>query len=542
MRGRRPALLLEDSPFSLYHASLMKHKTLLPTLILGAVILAAVIPAAYFGYQNLQPLRISAELSQAAPLSALAEVKTRRPSRVSLRIRGRDDNDLQVVFPETSRRHQIPVLGLYPDYQNRVEFHITTDRGRVFERSLTLTTEPLPADYPDIRVERLHPEKISPGLIYLHLGHYDAEGSFTSLPSAIDEYGRVRWFYTGKIGHLLTRLENGNFLIHRKGDEDGRALGETADSPDNDHLLEIDPLGRRITLRGEVQTGIHHDAVPMPNGNILALTSALGSYDDGVVEIDGDSGQVLRGWDLRNILQPDRPPQPRNLERGDWLHLNGIDYNPADDSFILSGRDQSAVVKVQRESGQLQWILGNHEHWSESFRQYLLQPSSGQNNPFEWQWGQHAPMFHPDNPRRLLVYDNGNRRSYDKPLPATKNYSRAVEYEIDPSSMEVRQIWEFGRRYGSELYTPFIGDADYLSNGNRLVCFGGITRSLEDEAIEIFDFENNTINPMKVEARIIEVTPEQPAQEVLSITIADPNPDSHRGYRSYRAVKMPLYP
>src|SRR6056297_1091576 len=537
----------------------MKHKSPALPFILGAVFLAAFIPAAYFGFQALQPpVRISAELSQAAPLSALAEVKTRRPSRISLQIQGRDDNDLQVDFPETSHHHQIPILGLYPDHQNRVKFRITTDQGQVFERSLTLTTQALPADYPDIRVERQQPDKIAPGLIYLHLGHYDAEGNFTSFPSAIDEYGRVRWLYTGKIGHVFRRLENGNFLIHRKGDEDGRAQGETAGSPDNDHLLEIDPLGRRVALRGEVQTGIHHDAVPMPNGNILTLTSALGSYDDGLVEIAGDSGKVLRGWDLRNILQPERPPQPRNLEKGDWLHLNGIDYNPADDSFILSGRDQSAVVKVQRESGRLKWILGNHEHWSEPFRQYLLQPNPGpgntaqrsstaqdnsrQGSSFEWQWGQHAPMFHPDNPRRLLVYDNGNRRSYDKPLPATKNYSRAVEYEVDPSSMEVRQIWEFGRRYGSELYTPFIGDADYLSNGNRLVCFGGITRSLEGEAIEIFDFKNDSINPMKVEAQIIEVTPEQPAQEVLNITIADPDPDSHRAYRSYRAIKMPLYP
>src|SRR6056297_1459227 len=374
----------------------MKHSTPVLPFVLGAILLAAVIPSAYFGYQALQPVHISAELSQAAPLSALAEVRTRRPSQVSLKIQGRDENDLQVDFPETSRRHKIPVLGLYPDHQNRVEFRITTDKGRVFERSLTLTTGALPEAYPDIRLERLQPEKIAPGLIYMHLGHYDAEGNFHSLPSAIDQYGRVRWFYTGEIGHVLTRLENGNFLIHRKGDKDGRARGETAGSPENDHLLEIDPLGRRVALRGEVQTGIHHDAVPMPNGNILALTSALGSYDDGVVEIDGESGEVLRGWDLRTILQPGRPPQPRNLEKGDWLHLNGIDYNPADDSFIISGRDQSAVVKVHRKSGSLEWILGNHEHWSEPFRQYLLQPSPGpgsaaQDRSFEWQWGQHAP-------------------------------------------------------------------------------------------------------------------------------------------------------
>ncbi|MFO7849073.1 MAG: aryl-sulfate sulfotransferase [Spirochaetia bacterium] len=521
------------------------------TVVLSALILAAAVLLGYIGYRALQPVRISLELSEKAPLGAIAEIRTREESEVSLRIRGRDGNDLHVTFPESTTRHEVPVLGLYPDYKNEVEFTVRTSGGEEYTRSRTIQTEPLPSYYPEVKVERHMPDRISSGMIFMHLGFYDEEGDFHPLPSAIDEYGRVRWYYAKDIGHVLERLENGNFLIERKNESVGK--GEL--DGQGDELIEMDLLGRTVAVRGEVQTGLHHDVALMPNGNILALSSAPDSYDDGVVEIDAESGEVVQGWDLREILDQDRPRQPLNLEETDWLHLNGIDYNPSDDSFVVSGRDQSAVVKIHRESGELQWILGNHQHWPESFQKYLLEPagpgepagSGGGENPssessFQWQWGQHAPSFHPEDPRRLLLYDNGNERSYDNPVLPEDNYSRAVEYEVDSETMEVRQIWEFGRRYGSELFTPFIGDARYLSNGNRLICFGGITRSLQGEPMELFDFENNEVNTMKVSARIIETDSSMPAREVLSVYLEDPDQESYRGYRSYRAEKLPMYP
>ncbi|MFP4179683.1 MAG: aryl-sulfate sulfotransferase [Spirochaetaceae bacterium] len=530
-----------------YHFGYMSKKNTLVTALLAASILAVAVSLGYMGFRALQPVRISLELSEKAPLSAMARVDTREESEVSLRIRGRDGKDLRVTFSGLSRRHEVPILGLYPDYKNEVEFKVRTGGGDVYTRSRTIRTEPLPSYYPDVKVERHIPDKISPGMIFMHLGYYDEEGDFHPLPSAIDEYGRVRWYYKEEIGHVLERLENGNFLVERRNE----AVGKGEFEGEGDELIEIDLLGRTVRVRGEVQTGLHHDVALMPNGNILALSSAPDSYDDGVVEIDAETGEVVQGWDFREILDPNRPRQPLNLEETDWLHLNGIDYNPSDDSFVVSGRDQSAVVKVHRESGELQWILGNHEHWPLSLQEHLLDPAgsdeAGSNDAssessFQWQWGQHAPSFHPENPRRVLLYDNGNERSYENPLTPKDNYSRAVEYEVDPEAMEVRQIWEFGRRYGSELFTPFIGDARYLPNGNRLICFGGITRSLEGEPMELFDFENNEVHTMKISARIIETDSSMPAREVLSVYLEDPDPESYRGYRSYRAEKLPMYP
>ncbi|WP_320121318.1 aryl-sulfate sulfotransferase [uncultured Sphaerochaeta sp.] len=468
-----------------------------------------------------RPFTIAITQFEQVPLSALAVIESREATQVTLVLPGRNQNDLRITFKGYDTYHEIPVLALYPGTRNEVAFYLTTRDGTSYQRTVTIKTGELPAAFPEIGYERVLPDQIAEGFTFLHLGRYDEEGNYGALPCAVDSYGTVRWYYTGDIGHVMKMTEKGTLLIQ-----------------EGDSLVEMDLMGRKIRTLPPLMYGLHHDVAFMENGNLLALSTAPSSFEDGVVEIDGDTGAYLQGWDFREILDKNRPPQPRNLEPADWLHLNGIDYDHRDDSFIVSGRDQSAVVKVDRQSGNLRWILGNHEHWEEAYHPYLLQPEG---SPFAWQWGQHAPMVHPELPGRVLLYDNGNERSYSDPLDPTENYSRAVEFEIDEKAMTVRQVWEYGTGNGSTTFTPFIGDANYLENGNRLICFGGITKNLEGEAVELFDFVNNSLNDMKISAKVIEVTSDSPAKEVLVFSFNDPDPRSYAGYRVYQAERYPLY-
>nr|WP_321263401.1 aryl-sulfate sulfotransferase [uncultured Sphaerochaeta sp.] len=468
-----------------------------------------------------RPFSVSITRFEQAPLSALAILESREATQVTLIIQGKNQDDLTVSFAGYDTYHEIPLLALYPNSKNEVEFHLVTEEGRRYQKAVNIKTGALPDSFPEISYERLLPDQIAEGFTFLHLGRYDEDGNYGALPCAVDSYGTVRWYYQGDIGHVMKMTERGTLLIQ-----------------EGDSLVEMDLMGRKIRILPPLMYGLHHDVAFMENGNLLALSTAPSSFEDGVVEIDGDTGAYLQGWDFREILDKNRPPQPRNLEPADWLHLNGVDYDHRDDSFIVSGRDQSAVVKVDRQSGNLRWILGNHEHWEEAYHSYLLQPEG---SPFAWQWGQHAPMVHPELPGRVLLYDNGNERSYSDPLDPTENYSRAVEFEIDEKAMTVRQVWEYGTGNGSTTFTPFIGDANYLENGNRLICFGGITKNLEGEAVELFDFVNNSLNDMKISAKVIEVTSDYPAKEVLVFSFNDPDPRSYAGYRVYQAERYPLY-
>lgn len=470
----------------------------------------------------LRPVKVQFHPSPTMPLGGYMEIRTFFPSQVRMTLKGRDDNDISLPISEIGRGHQIPVLGLYPDYKNILEITILQGNGIVSNQEFGITTPSLPVTFPEVEVIRHHPEKIQSGLLFCHLGHYDEEGNYSPLPCGIDPYGRVRWFLKDDIGHVLKRLDNGHFMVQREN-----------------KLVEMDMFGNLTGHEVTIPRGLHHDAIVLPQGNFLALTSGEDSFEDAVVEISRNSGGVVQEWDFRSILDPLRPPQPRNLEEQDWLHLNGICYDQEDDAFVVSGRDQSALVKLGKKTGKLHWVLSNPEHWKPRFHSYLLSPKG---NNFEWPWGQHAPAVHPEDNTRLLVYDNGNFRSYSEPLLPEKNYSRAVEYKIDEKTMTVRQIWQFGKELGSAAFTPFIGDANYLPNGNRLVCFGGITRDLDGNPMEIFDFEEMSINQMKISARIYEVTSETPATPIIEWHFENKDQDSYKGYRVYRAVKLPLYP
>ena len=471
---------------------------------------------------QLRPVSIEIQRSEAAPLSAEVRLRTRRPSSLEMIVHGIDGEDLIREYGEPVLERTVQLLGLYPERENRVTFLLTDLDGKERRLERRITTGPLPEIYPEVRLRRNLPDRIADGMTFLHLAAYDEEGEYIPLASAVDRHGRVRWFYREDYGHLLLRLENGNFVVEQ-----------------DEGLQEITMLGWPRGGLVSLPEGVHHEAVELPEGNLLVLTAAPGSVDDGVAEVDLATGAVVESWDFRELLDPERPRQPINLDDADWLHLNGIDYDSEEDAFVVSGRDQSALVEVSRATGEVRWILGNHEHWEERFHELLLEPEG---EGFEWPWGQHAPEYHSELPGRVLLYDNGNHRSYDNPLPPVESYSRAVEYEVDLEAGTVRQLWQYGKERGSELFTPFIGDADYLENGNRLITFGGISRDREGNPRSLFNLEERTVNDMKISAHVIEVTGEEPAQVVTELIFEDQDSSTWAGYRVYQAERMPLYP
>lgn len=95
-----------------------------------------------------------------------------------------------------------------------------------------------------------------------------------------------------------------------------------------------------------------------------------------------------------------------------WAHVNSVDYDPTDDSIIVSSRHQSAIIKIGRDK-KVKWIIGSHEGWKKPFADKLLTPvdASGKpiacdkfmnhcENKFDWTWTQHTAWRINENPRR----------------------------------------------------------------------------------------------------------------------------------------------
>ncbi len=75
---------------------------------------------------------------------------------------------------------------------------------------------------------------------------------------------------------------------------------------------------------------------------------------------------------LANLFRPKTLPKWKNpTHSGDisgvragrnWAHVNSVDYDPTDDSIIISSRHQSAIIKIGRDK-KVKWILSAPDGW-----------------------------------------------------------------------------------------------------------------------------------------------------------------------------------
>ncbi|MCX6902338.1 MAG: aryl-sulfate sulfotransferase, partial [Verrucomicrobia bacterium] len=289
-----------------------------------------------------------------------------------------------------------------------------------------------------------------------------------------------------------------------------------------------------------------HDGVPTDHGTILYLSAssrvvtnfptsstnpnaplltASVEYDR-VIELSATNGTVLNTWSLIDMLQPTRIDYltfvSRNANGWDGEHVNALLEDPSDNSIIVSLRNQDAVIKFSRATGKLKWILGPHENWGAQFQPYLLTPVGG---PFQWNYAQHGPMLTPQG--TLVLYDNGNFRAspFAASVPDASNYSRAVEFQISQDTMTVTQVWQYGSQTNGRLYTPSVGNADWLpQRGNVLATFGNVTYV-------------NGVSPSRYSTnaslvRIIEATHDPVPQVVFDLAVFD-YANTNSTYRGY---------
>jgi hypothetical protein len=130
--------------------------------------------------------------------------------------------------------------------------------------------------------------------------------------------------------------------------------------------------------------------------------------------------------------------------RDEWTHANGVSEMP-DGNLLLSFRNISTVVMINRQTGEIYWKLG-------------APPLSGQ----------HAPYIPPNG--HLLLFDNGPHR-----LDETFPFSRVLE--IDPATKNI--VWKFQESIPSNFFSARISNARRLPNGNTLINEGLFGRFFE---------------------------------------------------------------
>jgi len=307
-----------------------------------------------------------------SPLTAVIIFATRSPSRITVHIKGKDDAEsgLRYTFNGYHTKHLIPVYGLYADVENKILIEAKDNNGGIQNKHLTIRTDKLHLKLEKIRVDILKFDKANTQSGFTFL--YESTPKF-----AFDSNGDLRWILD--LPTLQATLYNykGHLIVASGSYHYGPTL-----------LYEIDLLGRIYSISSSPY-GVHHDITQISGGKLLITGSDGGhTIEDFIYELDLSTGMIGAALDFKIILDPGRPSMYRTDE--DWLHLNTVAWSEGDSSIIVSGRHQSAVVKLTYPEGKIKWILGNHDNWLPEYAKYLLTPKG---RHFEWQYVQHEPII-----------------------------------------------------------------------------------------------------------------------------------------------------
>ena len=388
-----------------------------------------------------------------SPLTALVMFETNDYVSPMVTVVGKSEKTTYTHTFKESKTHYLEILGLYPDYNNEV----IISYGNV-SKKIYIQTGKLPNNF------------VMPSSIYKDEDKLDNELYFYT-PSSIgytcayDINGDVRWYLTESFIWEINRLRNGNLLL---------STDKLVNNPYyTTGLYEMNMLGK-IYFEYNIDGGYHHDYYEMPNGNILVLSNnfANGTVEDYIVELDLRDGSIVKKFDLTDIL-PMNEGESENSTTYDWFHNNSVWYDEKSNSITLSGRHMDAVINISYDTGKLNWIIGDSTNYSSEWQKYFFKPI-GDN--FEWQWSQHSAKITPDS--YVFIFDNGNNKSKIKEnyVDASNSYSRGVMYKIDTVNMTIEQIWEYGKKRGSDFYSPYISNVLYLEENHFVVHSGGIVK------------------------------------------------------------------
>jgi len=250
--------------------------------------------------------------------------------------------------------------------------------------------------------------------------------------------------------------------------------------------LEVDWTGRVLW---EIRhPDHHHDGIRLRNGNVLLVCSKLlpaeiipkirggrpgSEYDNGkmngdyLVEMTTD-GRIVWEWPSWEYLDPvEDAITSVGDNRDEWTHCNAVCELP-DDNIMVSFRNISTVVMVNRRTGQIYWKLG-------------APPLAGQ----------HAPNLLPNG--HVLLFDNGPHR-----LDDTFPFSRVLD--IEPFTRTI--VWTYQEALPWNFFSPRVSNAQRLPNGNTLISEGVFGRFFEvtRQSDIVWEYVNPYFGPMSAAA------------------------------------------
>jgi len=380
-------------------------------------------------------------------LSFFADWTTDIPAKTELLVSCSSGYYKKFSNEQMNTKHSVFVMGLIEESDCSFDAIAKDDSGLTRVISKDILVASVPEAFPEIELVHFSKRKMQNGWTLVNLVQ-----SWEKLPlsiAIIDEQGRYRWYY--KLPTQHTGSDN-----ELKVMDDGILIGGTSGKIPSQY----------VSWEGQILWSadfyLHHEILPWAEDQYMFLgvvaTCEGAEWDAADVHLSGSmhiwdvkENTTVWNWAFCDHYTPE-------VIVDDWCHLNAIEKFPEEDAVLISSRDQNAIFKINVESGEVVWKLGENGDFAM--------------NSDDLFYHQHAPEIQENG--NVLLFDNG----YKAPVK-NRPYSRAIEIEYDETSMEAKVVWSYDH---NGTFAKVWGDADRMENGNVLITFGqdyGVTRLVE---------------------------------------------------------------
>jgi hypothetical protein len=303
----------------------------------------------------------------------------------------------------------------------------------------------------------------------------DSTGTYANGAEIVDGSGNEVWFKSVPAGEQAADFRTQTYkgkpvLTYWKG----TGLGGISNGKDiirkaNGHKLTTVTAGDGLTTDG-------HEFLITPENTALVLsydvttadlTSIGGPADqsviDGVVqEINIKNGKVLFSWNSADHVPYSDSEQPLPADAStpwDWFHVNAVHID-TNGSLLIDARNTWATYDVNRNSGNVKWILGGkNSSFTEEAENGQVLDNAGE--IFSWQ---HDPE----------ALGNDTYTWFDNDSAGTPNYpySRVVTVKLNTKKKIAKLIGSVDQP--DHLSAPSQGNGQTLADGNLVVGWGAL--------------------------------------------------------------------
>jgi hypothetical protein len=345
----------------------------------------------------------------------------------------------------------LPIYGLYDGYQNivRLTYRFQDGSSKRTVTSVTTATFDDACGYgnPTILKARTNSTDLSYDYIMV-LG-----GCPHIKPVIIDTDSALRWVGTANLtGGNVIFFDNAAYVGH------------------GPRLTRIELDGAFTDVRDYTNVGVTNFNHNIDRGKVGIILDADTTtyFESTLIEVD-TVGTVLKVWKLGDIIRAamiaggDDPSNFVYPSPTDWFHLNGSTYNRADDSLIVSSRE-NFLICLDYETGAIKWILGDPtKKWYQfpSLRRFALTLAPGSRPPI----GQHAPSITYD--QNLLFFDNGQTSTFQIPRGNQRGYASPRKYAVDVTAKTATEVWS--AEMNQSIVCPFCGSVYEDAPNNYLI-------------------------------------------------------------------------